>query len=246
MFEDGEIDGFSEHVLGAELQPLLVDLGVVLAEERRRPDLGLRFGKLHGIAGQRELAPARMLDRLHHLAGLQVRVGQYFVRREARAGRHAGRAQLVHHLVLGPRRRPALDERVDLVLVGRAPLRIRPLRIADEIRAADDAQQRVPHVRANGLGVDVRVVVGAPGLAVIDPRGRSVGNLVPAAGLEIAAGIREAHGDAAEIDHRVLHGQLHALALPRSLPLPQGGHHPEGRVHSGAGIPDGRSRLERR
>ena len=218
----------------------------MLAEERSGTDLAGGPRKLDGIGGHGELAPAGMLDRGHHAASLQVGIGENLRRGEHRSRRHAGRAQLGHDLVLGPGHGPLLDERVDFVLVRATPLGIRPLGVTDQVRAPDRRQQRVPHVPAHGLRVDVRVVVGAPGLAAIDPRGRGVGNLVPAAGLEIAAGIREAHGDAAEIVHRVLHGELHALALPRSLPLPQGGHHPEGRVHSGAGIPDGRSRLERR
>ena len=63
-----------------------------------------------------------------HAARLEVRVGQELGGREAGAGRHAGLAERVHHLVLGMLHRPALDQRVDLGLVGGAPLRIRPLR----------------------------------------------------------------------------------------------------------------------
>ena len=75
------------------------------------------------------------------------------------------------------------------------------------------------------------------------PEGAVFGDLVAAARVEVAAGIGQAHGDAAEVDDRVLHGQLDALALAGGLPLPQRGHHAEGGVHARAGVADGRARA---
>src|SRR5262245_46871241 len=40
-------------ILGAQREPFLVDLRVVLAQERRRPDLGGRFRQLHRVARHR-------------------------------------------------------------------------------------------------------------------------------------------------------------------------------------------------
>src|SRR5437867_371523 len=129
-------------VFGAERQPLLVDLGVVLAEERRRTELGRRLRELYGVAGHRERAPARMLNGLHHAARLQVRIVQDLPRGEAGAGGDAGLAELGHDLVLGAGERPLLYQRVDLGLVGGTPFRIRPLGMADQVVAADGAEQR--------------------------------------------------------------------------------------------------------
>ena len=96
------------------------------------------------------------------------------------------------------------------------------------------------------LRIDVAIVVGATGLAAIDPGRRRVRDLVAAPRLELTARVRETERDARKIHDRVLHRQLDALPLPRGLPLPQRGHHAERGVHAGAGIADRRAGLERR
>src|SRR2546428_6246648 len=233
-------------VRGAERQPLLVDLAVVLAQQRRGPYLGRRLRKLHRVRRHRERAPARMLDGRDHAARDQVRVAQDLLGHQHGARGQAGLPEIGHDLVLRARHRSGLDEGVDLVLVGGAPLRIRPLRVADQVRASDRLEQGVPHVRAHGLAVDVGVVVAAARLAAIDARGRRVRDLVAASRLEVAARVREPHGDAGEVDDGVLHGELDALALTCRLPLPQSGHHANCRGHARARVADGRAGLERR
>src|SRR3989441_4204379 len=233
-------------VRGAERQPLLVDLAVVLAQQRRGPYLGRRLRELHRVRRHRERAPARMLDGRDHAARDQVRVAQDLLGHQHGARGHAGLPEIGHDLVLRARHRPGLDEGVDLVLVGGAPLRIRPLRVADQVRASDRLEQGVPHVRAHGLAVDVGVVVAAARLAPIDARGRRGRDLVTASRLEVAPRVREPHGDAGEIDDGVLHGALDALAMPRRLPLPESGHHAQCRVHARARVADGGTGLERR
>src|SRR5437016_12733825 len=204
-------------VRGAERQPLLVNLAVVLAQQRRGPYLGRRLRELHRVRRHRERAPARMLDGRDHAARDQVRVAQDLLRHQHGARGHAGLPEIGHDLVLRARHRPGLDERVDLVFVGAAPLGIRPLRVADQVRAPDRLEQGVPHVRAHRLAVNVGVIVAATRLAAIDARGRRVRDLVAASRLEVAARVSEPHGDAGEIDDGVLHRELDALALTRAV-----------------------------
>src|SRR5262249_32020862 len=128
---------------------------------------------------------------------------------------------------------------------GEGRLGIRPLWMTDEVFTTDRAEERLPHVRADGLRIDVRVVVGSARLAPIDSRRRGVGDLVAAPRVELASGVGQTHGDAAEIDRRVLHGDLDVLAGAGRLALPEGGHHAEGGVDAGARVSDGWTRLER-
>src|SRR5688572_21651106 len=60
-------------VLRAQLQPLLEDLGVVLAEQRSGRHLCGRLRELHRVARHGELTPPRMLDRSDHAALFEMR-----------------------------------------------------------------------------------------------------------------------------------------------------------------------------
>src|SRR5437867_2071748 len=55
----------------------------------------------------------------------------------------------------------------------------------------------------------------------------------------LAAGGLAREGDAAEVDHRVLHGDLDVLALAGAFPLMQGGQNTDGGVQPGARVADG-------
>ena len=60
----------------------------------------------------------------------------------------------------------------------------------------------------------------------------------------LAAGGLAREGDAAEVDHRILHGHLDVLAPAGALALVQGGQDADGAVQPGARVADGRAGLE--
>src|SRR5215813_12989458 len=154
----------SDRALGLEganlrlaVAELLQDLVTMLAEQRRRRDRRRRRRELDGVADRDVAPPHGVLDLDDHGTGLKMRVGQDLAGVETRAARHAGAGQYLHDLVLRALRRPRLDQRIDLGLVAPAGVGRLVARVADEVGAADRAQQRMPHLL---LREDEDVVVG--------------------------------------------------------------------------------------
>src|SRR5262249_57532990 len=107
--------------------------------------------------------------------------------------------------------------------------------------------EAIPVPIAGAGGVDEAVVVEASTLALVEPaRGRGAERApVARAHRRLAAGGLSREGDAAEVDHGVLHRHLDVLAAARALALMQGGQDADRTVQSSACIADGRSGLER-
>ena len=77
---------------------LAVNLGVVLAEQRRRLHLDRRIFEAHRTSGHREFAAHRMLDRDDHPALLHMRIVEQLDAVEHGAARNARLAEHPHHL----------------------------------------------------------------------------------------------------------------------------------------------------
>src|SRR5262249_3509646 len=107
--------------------------------------------------------------------------------------------------------------------------------------------EAIPVPIAGAGGVDEAVVVEASTLALVEPaRGRGAERApVARAHRRLAADGLSREGDAAEVDHGVLHRHLDVLAPARALTLMQGGQDADRTMQSGARIADGRSWLER-
>src|SRR5207247_6478491 len=99
---------------------------------------------------------------------------------------------------------------------------------------------------AVAAGVDEAVVIESSPLARVAAAGggRAPRAAVARAHCRLAAGRLAREGDAAEVDHGVLHGHFDVLAPARALALMQGGQDADGAVQPGARVADGRSRLE--
>src|SRR5215471_8524008 len=104
--------------LRAQPQHLAVNLGIVLAQQGGHAQFDRRILKLYRTTGHRELAARRMFDVDNHAALAQMRILEDLDAVENLAARHAGVAEYFHHLVLGMRARPGVDdsaERIDVL-----------------------------------------------------------------------------------------------------------------------------------
>ena len=151
---------------GVELQPLLVDLGVVRAQQRGGLHRRGGFGELHGLAGiVNEPQPGCSMVVTMPRA---IRCGSDRNLLRQRARRRWGTPALPSAAMTSCFVRvivQAFDERVHLVLVGGAPLRIRPLGVADQVGPADGLEARRPTCAAARAGSRCRRSRrGRPGL----------------------------------------------------------------------------------
>src|SRR3546814_8716147 len=135
----------------------------------------------------------------------------------------------------------------------------RPFRVLYQLLAAAELHHRRP---ARRLDDDVDVVVRAVALGADAPARLPAARGVAGARRGFAEGavrvlriflerpvgetLLVAQLDAAEVEHRVLHGDLDALALAGLLALQQGGQDAGDAVYAGAGIADLRTGDDRR
>src|SRR5262245_327705 len=135
------------------------------------------------------------------------------------ASRDARVAQELHDLLLGTALSKLVQDTVHFVVMGPAFLwRVKAL-IADQVFTADGLQQPVPVPVAGTAGVDETVVVDAPTLALVEAAGsrRAQRTAVARAYGRLAAGSLARKGDAAEVDHGILHGHLDLLTIASAL-----------------------------
>ncbi len=143
--------------------------------------------------------------------------------------------------------RPGADVAVDLVDDLDAKLRRREPLLAFQVLATDDLEQPLPLNVVGAARVDVDVIVGAAGLAGENVR-RCVGaehDLVAHARARLLVQELRGVGDAAVIDHRVLHRDLDLLAAPRRRALVERRQHADAGMKSGAGIAERHAGLDR-
>src|SRR5262245_9084911 len=183
-----------------------------------------------------------MLDLHDHVALAEVRVAQHLAGVQAGPTGHAGTSQDLHDVVLRPRRRPRLDQRIDLFLVLPAGVRRLVARVADEIVTPDGAQQRVPHLL---LDEDEDVVVGPAGAAPIRRPRHAGAELVAGAQHGLAEPLMVPQADADEVDDRVLHRHLDLLPLAGGVALHERGEDTDHAVHAGPGVADRRPHVHR-
>ena len=122
-------------------------------------------------------------------------------------------------------------------------------RVAAQVLAADHLEQALPVLGVGAAAEDIDVVVGSAGLARIEGRRRQPAGRRPAAAVahqRLAAqlGARERHAHV--VDHRVLHRHLQAAALAGLGALVERAQDADRHQHAGAGVAEGRARLDRR
>src|SRR5437867_10190161 len=118
----------------------------MLTEECRRSDSRRGRRELDGVADSDVATADGVLDADDHVAGLKVRVGQDLAGVQARAARHAGAGQDLHHLVFRALSRPGGHQGIDLGLVAPAGVARLVAHATDAVGTADRAHQRVPHL----------------------------------------------------------------------------------------------------
>ena len=227
----------------AESEQLAVNVGVVLAQQRRGFHFDRRILESHRTSRHREVAAHRMLDRDDHAALLEMRIVQQLDAVEHRAARDAGLAEDPHHLVLGVASGPFVDDRGQRLDVLRAVPSYETL-VAQDLGMTDHFAQAHEHL---GRGAqDVAIIVVAAGRALVDVARTAAADAVAAARRRFVRDVRAHHRHAHEVQHRFLHRDFDLLPLAGPLALDVRGEHADRRMHPGAGVADRRSGLERR
>src|SRR2546428_6821874 len=187
-----------------------------------------------------------MVDGHDHLALLQGKILRDLHRVVDCPGGYTSVAQDLHDLDLGAALGKLAQNAVHLVVIGPAPLRRVEALVTDQVVSADGLQQAVPVPVARAAGVDEAVVIEACRLALVEAAGggRAKRAAVARAYRRLAAGSLAREGDAAEVDHSILHGHFDVLAPASALALVQGGQDADGTVQAGSRVADGRSGLE--
>jgi hypothetical protein len=188
-----------------------------------------------------------VLHRPEHPSFAQERVVEQFVGVEHCAGRDAGRAERVHHLALRSLARPRQNDLIHGCLVAHTVRVAREAWVVNQVFAANHRQKSMPVMIPSARRIDETVVVRPTALALIHLAGR-VGTelaLVPQTlGWLIREGLAGV-GNAAEVDHRLLHGDLDPLAAPGDIPMVERGQDPDRGVQPRARVADVDAWLER-
>src|SRR2546426_869987 len=162
-----------------------------------------------------------MVDGHDHLALLQGRIPRDLHRVIDCPGGHPSVAQDLHDLDLRTALGKLVQNAVHLVVIGPAPLRRVEAFVTDQVVSADGLQQAVPVPVAGAAGVDEAVVIETSPLALVEAAGggRAQRAAVARAHRRLAAGSLAREGDAAEVDHGILHGHFDVLAPASALAL---------------------------
>src|SRR2546428_8580300 len=226
------------HRLGTQTQPLAQHLVRVLAEHGRRCDArGLPIDA-HRPARHLERSVHGMDHGLHGSALLERDVLVQLIRVQHRSGRNACVAHQLHGIELGVLAGPHGDDLIHLGFpldaVGGGQIAL----VANQILPIDQLQQAVPMVRVRSAGHDVDIVVRPARRARIQPHRRvaHAGHLAAAAFGRLPSQAVSRKVDAHVVQHRVLHGDLQAMALARLAALVQRARDRDRHQHAGAGI----------
>src|SRR6267378_33018 len=146
---------------------MLADLG------RRRLYRGRGTRQLHRLSQHVEAAELRMLDRGGDTEVLYLRIGEHLVDAVDRAAGNAAAVQLRHPFLARAGGEAFIEDRVEAGAVRGALLVVPEFVARDQVFAADDVAQALPHALPRSRDVDVAVggLVG---------RGRHAGRLVVA------------------------------------------------------------------
>src|SRR5215469_1724340 len=155
-----------------------------------------------------------MLHHLHNAAAIEALFLLQFLGIEYGAGRHPGRAEHAHRLVLVALPGPSGNHGIDFGLLIGSRYHGVKARIADEIGPTNDLKQRAPMRRIGAAGVDIDIIVGPAGFARIDAAWhRTSGNdFSPIAGDGLTAGRVSCQCHANVLQHRILHSEFDTLA----------------------------------
>src|SRR2546425_7480370 len=139
----------------------------------RRLHAGRSTRQLHRLAQHVEAAELRMLDRGGDAEVLYLRIGEHLVDAVDRAAGNPAAVQLRHPFLARAGGEAFIEDRVQAGAVRRALLVVPEFVAFDQVFAADDVAQALPHAFARGRDVDVAVggLVG---------RGRHAGRVVVA------------------------------------------------------------------
>src|SRR5579872_521719 len=227
----------------AESEVLLVNLRIMLAVQRSRFHLDGRMLEAHWTSRHRELAAHRMLHGDHHPALLHMRIVEQLDAVEHRPARHTALAENLEDFMLGVLHGPGRDDLGQGVDIFCARTRIREAFVVREIWLAHRGAQVLPHFQVGTQ--DVAVIVVAAGRAFEEIAGTCAGAIADATGRllrDVGAHRRNAH----EVEDGLLHRHLDLLAEAGFFALDVRREHANRRMHSGAGVADGRAWLERR
>ena len=191
----------------------------------------------------------------HHGAGRAQRrvVGQFLHRQDWATG-NVELIENVHRLELGLGHGPLFDAAEDLVQPRQAHSGIGVVRIGFPRRLADHVANRLPHRRLRDE-IDVGVGIFLPALALQDPSRLAATRVIARARHRIAERntvaklavflewtvpepLLIAQLDAAEVQHAVLHGAGHLLALAGRRSLEQRRDNAKCEMQAGAAIAD--------
>src|SRR5712692_3599841 len=234
----------------------------VLAQQRGSGNLRREAGELDRAADRKVAAALLLLHLDHGAAGAQGRIVGNFLHGKHRRAWHLELAQHVDRLELGLVGQPRLDlckdiEDVRLARAGGGVGRIcRPFWLPDRLAG-------LRPVLLLDREVDVGVRVGFPALALEYPARLPAAACVSAAGdrigelpvrilrvfLQIANMVQAflvPQLDAAQIQHRILHGHSHFLAFAGLPTADQCGQDADREMHAGVAVAERRSADRRR